>query len=89
VSVAIALDPKGELVGDPAFAVSGIPQTDRTGRSFEDMIEAAVFEVLDGLPKSKRRDPDLVEQALERAVRSTVNSAWGKKPLCHVQVVII
>jgi ribonuclease J len=89
VSVAIALDPKGELVGDPAFAVSGIPQTDRTGRSFEDMIEAAVFEVLDGLPKSKRRDPDLVEQALERAVRSTVNSAWGKKPLCHVQVVVI
>ncbi len=89
VSVAIALDSKGELLGDPAFAVSGIPQVDRAGRSFEDLIEEAVFAVLDNLPKSKRRDPDLVETAIEKAVRSTVNNSWGKKPVCHVQVVLI
>jgi ribonuclease J len=89
VSVAVALDAKGELVGDPAFAVSGIPQLDRAGRSFEDLIEEAVFSVLDTLPKSKRRDPDLVETAIEKAVRSAVNHSWGKKPVCHVQVVMI
>jgi ribonuclease J len=89
VSVAIAIDVKGELVGAPAFAVSGIPQMDRAGRLFEDLIEEAVFEVLDGLPKAKRRDPDLVETAIEKAVRSTVNGSWGKKPVCHVQVVVI
>jgi ribonuclease J len=89
VSVAVALDAKGELVGDPAFAVSGIPQVDRAGRPFEDLIEEAVFAVLDNLPKSKRRDPDIVESAIEKAVRSTVNNAWGKKPTCHVQVVLV
>jgi ribonuclease J len=89
VSVAIALDSKGDLLGDPAFAVSGIPQVDRAGRSFEDLIEEAVFAVLDNLPKNKRRDPDIVETAIEKAVRSTVNNSWGKKPVCHVQVVLI
>lgn len=89
VSVALALDQKGVLVGDPAFAVSGIPQVTRGGRLFEDVIEEAVFAVLDGLPKSKKRDPDLVETAIERAVRSAVDDEWGKKPVCHVQIVII
>jgi ribonuclease J len=69
--------------------VSGIPQVDRAGRSFEDLIEEAVFAVLDNLPKNKRRDPDIVETAIEKAVRSTVNNSWGKKPVCHVQVVLI
>jgi ribonuclease J len=89
VSIAIAIDPKGELVGDPAFAVSGIPQVTREGRLFEDVIEEAVFSVLEGLPKAKRRDPDLVETALEKAVRSAVDDEWGKKPICHVQIVVV
>jgi ribonuclease J len=28
-----------------------------------------------------------VEQSVVRAVRSTVQGAWGKKPACHVLVV--
>ncbi|MEY4092074.1 MAG: hypothetical protein RLZZ496_1256 [Pseudomonadota bacterium] len=89
VSIAIALDSKGVIVGEPAFAVSGIPQITRGGRLFEDVIEEAVFAVLEGLPKSKKRDPDLVETAIEKAVRSAVDDEWGKKPLCHVQIVVI
>lgn len=89
VSIAVALDGKGELVGDPAFAVSGIPQVTRDGALFEDIIEEAVFSTLDGLPRAKRRDPDLVETALERAVRGAVNQHWGKKPVCHVQIVLV
>ncbi len=89
ISVGIAIDPRGEPVGDVALAVTGIPQKTREGRSFEDVIEEAVFSVLDGLSKQKRRDPDLVENAVERAVRSAVANHWGKKPTCHVQIITI
>ena len=61
----------------------------REGRLFEDVIEEAVFSVLEGLPKTKKRDPDLVETAIERAVRSAVDDEWGKKPICHVQIVVV
>ena len=50
-------------------------------------IEEAIHETLDGLPRGKRRDPDSVETAVERAVRGTVAERWGKKPVCHVLVV--
>ena len=33
------------------------------------------------------KDSEAVEIAVDRAVRSAVNEAWGKKPACHVQVV--
>ena len=32
---------------------------------------------------------DLVETALEKAVRSAVDDEWGKKPICHVQIVVV
>lgn len=89
ISVAIAIDARGQLVGDVALAVLGLPQKSQSGQSFEDIVEEAVFSVLDTLPKAKMRDPDTVESAVERAIRSTINQNWGKKPNCHVQVVIV
>jgi ribonuclease J len=75
------------LVGEVALAVFGLPQHSVSGQSFEDIVEEAIFSVLDTLPKAKMRDPDTVESAVERAIRSQVNQNWGKKPSCHVQVV--
>ena len=89
VSVAVAINAQGDVVGDVSLALAGLPQADSSGQSFDDIVEEAVFSVLDTLPKAKRRDPDLVETAIERAIRSSVNQSWGKKPLCHIQVVIV
>ena len=89
VSVAVAITAQGDVVGDVSLALAGLPQADAGGQSFDEIVEEAVFSMLDTLPKAKRRDPDLVETAIERAIRSTVNQSWGKKPLCHVQVVIV
>ena len=58
----------------------------RASRSAE-IIADAVGALLDGLSEAKRRDPEAVETAVERAVRATVNEVWGKKPACHVLVV--
>lgn len=87
--MALALDSRGELLGDPAFEISGLPQVNRNGTPFEDVIEEAILNVVNSLAKNRRRDPDLVENAVERAVRAAVGEAWGKKPICHVHVLVI
>jgi ribonuclease J len=87
VSVAIAIDDKGEIAGDPVIEVMGLPAQTRRGESIPDLIADAVGDVLDGMPRARRRDPEAVEQSVVRAIRGTVQQLWGKKPACHVLVV--
>ncbi len=87
VSVALAIDGRGELAGDPIIETMGLPITVRNGRSLDGVIEGAVDNTLAGLPKPRRRDPEVVEEAVRRSVRAAVNGVWGKKPACHVLVI--
>jgi ribonuclease J len=87
VSVAIALDERGEVAGDPVVELMGIPTRTRRGASIPEIVSDTVAEVLDGLSKAKRRDPEAVENAVDRAVRAAVGQVWGKKPACHVLVI--
>ncbi len=87
VSVAIAIDKRGEIAGDPVVDAVGLPSVTRQGESILERIADTVGQTLDGLSRSKRRDPETVENAVERAVRAAVQQAWGKKPTCHVLVV--
>ncbi|WP_281502807.1 ribonuclease J [Ancylobacter crimeensis] len=89
VSVAVAMSGKGELVGDPMIDLSGLPAYDARGKDIGEVIEEAVLDCLDALPKARRRDPDAVSESLTRAVRGAVNAVWGKKPLCHVLVITV
>ncbi|MGL4325338.1 MAG: ribonuclease J [Beijerinckiaceae bacterium] len=86
ISVAVAIDSKGQYASNPEVVVMGLPAMTRDGRDMVELVCTAVDEVLDGLPKPKRRDPEAVETAIERAVRNSVNQVWGKKPVCHVMV---
>ncbi|MFC7400358.1 ribonuclease J [Chelatococcus sp. GCM10030263] len=88
VSVSLALDSRGEITGDPQISFSGMPAAVSDGEMLE-LIDDAVADVLDGLPRAKRRDPDSVAKAIERAVRAEVQHAWGKKPTCHVHVLAV
>ncbi len=87
VSVAIAIDGRGGIAGDPVIDLMGLPDKTRKDEVVADLIADTVGDVLDTLPKHKRRDPEAVELAVERAIRSVVNGVWGKKPACHVLVV--
>ena len=89
ISVAVAMTAKGDVVGDPMIDLTGIPQTGIGGKPLDEVVEDAVLDCLDNLPKPRRRDPDAVADTLTRAVRSQVNAAWGKKPLCHVLVITV
>ncbi|MET0744077.1 MAG: ribonuclease J [Microvirga sp.] len=87
VMAAIAIDVQGQLAGDPIIDAVGLPEKNRQGEILTDLIAATVQDVLDGLSPAKRRNPDTVENAVQRAIRSKVNEAWGKKPACHVLVI--
>ncbi len=87
VSVAVAIDDKGNLAGDPEIALMGLPPVTRNGTPFDDLVADAVEDLFENLPKAKRRDPDALQTALERTVRSTVAEAWGKKPVVHALVI--
>ena len=86
VSVALALTPRGEMAGDPDVMIAGLPDRTREGAAIDALIDEAIFEAFEGLPPGKRRDPDVVSSAIERAVRNSVNAVWGKKPQVHVLV---
>src|SRR5262249_43296692 len=86
VSVALALSERGELVDDPAVTLTGIPAVDVQGRSMEDVAYDATVEAFESMPRARRRDPEAVAEAVRRAVRAALSSAWNKKPTCHVHV---
>ncbi len=86
VTVAMAITSKGELAGDPDVMYSGLPTRVAAGEMGA-IIDEAVFSTFDNMPKPKRRDADVVVNAIEKAVRSAVGHAWGKKPNVHVLVI--
>jgi ribonuclease J len=87
VSVAIAITRKGELAADPEVELVGIPETGAKGEDMADIAFDAVVDTFESLPRKRRGDPDSVIDAVRGAVRGAIAAHWGKKPLCHVQVV--
>jgi ribonuclease J len=89
VSVALALSEKGELVADPEIELVGVPEADANGASMADIAREAVEEAFGSMPKPRRRDPDAVAEAVQRAIRSAIGDRWRKKPICHVHVLTV
>ncbi len=87
VSVAIAIDARGDVLGEPAIDIMGLPNQGRDGEPLIDTVAETVKRTLRTLSPGKRKDSEAVENAVDRAVRSAMNDVWGKKPACHVQVV--
>ena len=89
VSVALAVTEKGALAADPEIELAGIPETGANGEIFAEIAYDAVMETFESLPKPQRRDPDRIAEAVRRGVRGALAAPWGKKPMCHVQVVTV
>ena len=87
VTIALAVTSKGDMAGTPDVVTNGLPARTRDGAAMDALVDAAMFETFDNLPRQRRRDADTVSTAIERAVRSAVNQAWGKRPSVHVLVV--
>lgn len=89
VVVSLVLSRRGDLLADPQVELDGIPFTDRDGEPLLDIAYSAVEGTLKSIPAARRKDPDLVEEAIRRAVRSSIANVWGKKPICKVLVSVV
>jgi ribonuclease J len=89
VSVAMTISAKGELVGGPSVALTGIPEADAAGKPFADILYTAVLDAFNAMPKPHRRDADAVAESLRRAARAAIGTVWKKKPICHVHVLTV
>ena len=89
VAVSIVIDRKGEQAADPDIALTGLPAKDAENRPFEETVMNAIIGTIDSLPRPQKRDPDVLGEAVRRAVRAAVAGAWGKKPICTVFVAVV
>ena len=88
-AISLVMSRKGEILADPEIALDAIPYVDATGTSLEDIVFDAVEGTMKGIPPARRRDPDMVREALRRSVRSAIDQAWGKKPIVKVFVAVV
>lgn len=88
-TVAIVVDGKGNVLGEPQVDLFGVARADAAGRPMEETAMDAVMATLDSVPRPIRRDPDALAEAVRRAVRAAIAAAWGKKPICSVFVSVV
>jgi ribonuclease J len=86
VAVNVVLDEKYEMAGDPDIVAIGVATVDARGENMEGLMLSAAIGAIDSIPRQRRKDLDLVQESVRRAVRGTANEIWGKKPLVTVFV---
>jgi ribonuclease J len=79
--ITVVLNAKNSLAADPDVILDGVPMVDREGRDMVDIALDAVDQTLKSMPPQRRRDLDVIEDAVAKAVRSSIDRAWGKKPI--------
>jgi ribonuclease J len=84
VAVSILLDSRYDFQGDPEVEPFGLPQFDDEGEDMGDTLYDAVLGAVESIPRARRKDLEMVREAVRRAVRSTANEIWGKKPVVTV-----
>ncbi|WFU48694.1 ribonuclease J [Sinorhizobium terangae] len=86
VSVNVVLDNRYDFLGDPDVVPIGLPEFDDEGEDMGDTLYDAVLGAVESIPRAKRKDLAMLQEAVRRAVRSTANQVWGKKPVVTVFV---
>ena len=86
VAVNVVLDDRYEMAGDPDIVAIGVAKVDARGEDMEELMLDAAIGAIESIPRQRRKDLDLVQEAVRRAVRGTANEVWGKKPLVTVFV---
>jgi ribonuclease J len=86
VAVNVVLDDRYEIAGDPDLVAVGVAKIDAAGEELEELMLDAAIGAIESIPRVRRKDLDLVAEAVRRAVRASANDAWGKKPIVTVFV---
>jgi ribonuclease J len=87
--VAITMSSRGEILADPELSIDGVPAEAADGEPMTEVVLRAVDGTLRSIPGAKRRDVELVRDAVRRAVRAAVDQVWGKKPIAKVLITVV
>ena len=80
IVVSLVIDNRGQVVSGPTLAVEGLPNVEDDDDSILDLVRRTISGTLKSIPPKRRADAELVNNALQRAVRGEVAAFWGKKP---------
>ncbi|MGF9692608.1 ribonuclease J [Rhizobium sp. 0TCS1.26] len=86
VAVSILLDSRYDFLADPDVVPFGLPDYDDEGEDMADTLYDAVLGAVESIPRGRRKDLGALQESVRRAVRSTANATWGKKPIVTVFV---
>ncbi|NKJ07372.1 MULTISPECIES: ribonuclease J [Rhizobium] len=86
VAVNLVLDARYDIAGDPDIVSIGLPAYDDEGEEMEDTLFDALVSAIESIPRARRKDLAMLQEAARRAVRSAANHGWGKKPFVTVFV---
>ena len=89
IAISLVLSKRGEVLVSPEIALDGIPEHGNDKSSLDDVVFDAIEGTLKSMPPAKRRDPEIVREAVRRAVRSAVDGVWGKKPIVKVLLAVV
>ena len=89
VLVSLAMTDKGQLAANPEIELIGVPENSTDGERMPEVAYEAAVQTFEQLPRPRRRDPDSVEEAVRRGVRSALAQRWGKKPNVSVHVLVV
>ena len=84
VAASFLLDKHYNVVEMPEVVTFGLPETDDEGELFDDIILDTIETTIDSIPRARRKDDEVVREAVRRSIRATINEKWGKKPVCTV-----
>ncbi|WP_369823715.1 ribonuclease J [Maricaulis sp. W15] len=87
VTLAMAVSEKGEIMSGPEVRLQGVPEDAET--SLDDFADAMADEAeraFERLSKRDRRDVELAEEEVRRAVRREASRIWGKKPWVEIMM---
>ena len=86
VVVALVRSGRGEIA-EAEIALDGVPTEDAEGRPMVDIVRRTVEGTIASIPRERRRDGEVVREAVRRAVRAALEDAWGKRPIAKVLLV--
>ncbi len=69
--------------------MTGLPAEDGNGLDMRERVINAVYNAVDSIPRPRRKDRELLRDAVSRSVRAEMKLAWGKKPVCSVLVSMV
>ncbi|MDB5562336.1 MAG: ribonuclease [Hyphomicrobiales bacterium] len=80
VVVSLCVNGGGQVLSGPDIVVEGLPEVDDEEDSLTGLVQRTVAGTLKSIPPKRRSDVEMVNTALQRAIRGEVNAFWGKKP---------